>query len=216
MKAYPKTFPTTTNVIGLQSHLTFSSFFYFLLLLTEVDLRISSSRCCSIDAPSKTNTRVNSPILDIGAFRKPTANQLNHSHARHIVCSDEVEPSKISSSSFRCRDSVKHFPLTIDDGCYKFGMGTFKTMPDLVEHFANQPLIGSESGKYLTTEQQTSESGTLFQRTQNPNNFLNCFFKHCMVSFCFRCSNSFEISLPKECGGACRVLRYSESTCRVW
>jgi hypothetical protein len=39
MKAYPKTFPTTTNVIGFQSHLNFSSFFNFLVLVTEGDLR---------------------------------------------------------------------------------------------------------------------------------------------------------------------------------
>ncbi|XP_064623481.1 dual adapter for phosphotyrosine and 3-phosphotyrosine and 3-phosphoinositide-like isoform X2 [Lineus longissimus] len=48
--------------------------------------------------------------------------------------------------SIRCKDSVKHFPLVIEDGCYKFGMGSFSSMQDLVEHFANQPLIGSESG----------------------------------------------------------------------
>jgi hypothetical protein len=39
MKTYLKTFPTTTNVIGFQSYLKFSSFFYYLILVTEVDLR---------------------------------------------------------------------------------------------------------------------------------------------------------------------------------
>jgi hypothetical protein len=39
MKAYLKTFPTTTNVIGFQSNLKFSKIFYFLILVTEVDLR---------------------------------------------------------------------------------------------------------------------------------------------------------------------------------
>jgi hypothetical protein len=41
MKAYPKTFPTITNVIGFQSHLKFSYFFNFLILVTELDLRPS-------------------------------------------------------------------------------------------------------------------------------------------------------------------------------
>ncbi|XP_074648318.1 dual adapter for phosphotyrosine and 3-phosphotyrosine and 3-phosphoinositide-like isoform X2 [Tubulanus polymorphus] len=48
--------------------------------------------------------------------------------------------------SIRCTDSVKHFPLSWDGTSYAFGMGTFDTIAELVDHFASKPLIGAESG----------------------------------------------------------------------
>lgn len=47
----------------------------------------------------------------------------------------------------RCDSSVKHYPLTWTGTNYKFGHGEFESVQDLLHHFQNKPLIGSESGK---------------------------------------------------------------------
>ncbi|XP_078659046.1 dual adapter for phosphotyrosine and 3-phosphotyrosine and 3-phosphoinositide-like isoform X1 [Branchiostoma floridae x Branchiostoma belcheri] len=50
------------------------------------------------------------------------------------------------SLSVKCKDSVKHFQIGWDGKQYQFGMGVFQSLQEFVEHFANQPLIGGESG----------------------------------------------------------------------
>jgi hypothetical protein len=47
----------------------------------------------------------------------------------------------------RCDSSVKHYPLTWTGTNYKFGHGEFDSVQDLLHHFQNKPLIGSESGE---------------------------------------------------------------------
>ena len=42
---------------------------------------------------------------------------------------------------------MKHYPLTWTGTNYKFGHGEFESVEDLLHHFQNKPLIGSESGK---------------------------------------------------------------------
>lgn len=49
--------------------------------------------------------------------------------------------------SVRCDQAVKHFPLTWTGTVFKFGHGEFNSVEDLLHHFTNKPLIGSESGQ---------------------------------------------------------------------
>ncbi|KAG2466601.1 MTP protein, partial [Polypterus senegalus] len=48
--------------------------------------------------------------------------------------------------SVRAKDSVKHFHVTRSGSAYTFGFNEFSSLKDFVGHFANQPLIGSETG----------------------------------------------------------------------
>lgn len=48
---------------------------------------------------------------------------------------------------FRGKDSVKHFHVEHTGSSFKFGFNEFASLKELVMHFANQPLIGSETGK---------------------------------------------------------------------
>lgn len=52
--------------------------------------------------------------------------------------------------SFRAKDSVKHFHVEYTGYSFKFGFNEFSSLKDFVKHFANQPLIGSETGKLCT------------------------------------------------------------------
>ncbi|XP_061650586.1 dual adapter for phosphotyrosine and 3-phosphotyrosine and 3-phosphoinositide isoform X3 [Phyllopteryx taeniolatus] len=51
--------------------------------------------------------------------------------------------------SVRAKDSVKHFHVTRKDNGYVFGFNTFATLHDFINHFANQPLVGSETGTLI-------------------------------------------------------------------
>jgi len=48
--------------------------------------------------------------------------------------------------SVRGRDSVKHFKIAKEDQVFKFGITEFSTLDSLITHFANQPLLGGNSG----------------------------------------------------------------------
>ncbi|KPP76676.1 hypothetical protein Z043_103965 [Scleropages formosus] len=48
--------------------------------------------------------------------------------------------------SQRAKDSVKHFQVSRSRGRYSFGFQEFPSLREFVNHFANQPLIGSETG----------------------------------------------------------------------
>ncbi|XP_003225800.1 dual adapter for phosphotyrosine and 3-phosphotyrosine and 3-phosphoinositide [Anolis carolinensis] len=50
------------------------------------------------------------------------------------------------SLSVRAKDSVKHFHVEYTGYSYKFGFNEFPSLNELIKHFANQPLIGSETG----------------------------------------------------------------------
>ncbi|XP_072112578.1 dual adapter for phosphotyrosine and 3-phosphotyrosine and 3-phosphoinositide isoform X1 [Mobula birostris] len=51
--------------------------------------------------------------------------------------------------SVRGKDSVKHFQIEWSDGTIKFGFSEFHSLSEFVNHLANQPLIGSETGTLL-------------------------------------------------------------------
>jgi dual adaptor for phosphotyrosine/3-phosphotyrosine/3-phosphoinositide len=48
--------------------------------------------------------------------------------------------------SVRGRDSVKHYPVTFEDGTFQLGLTSFTSVDDFLKHFGNQPLLGAESG----------------------------------------------------------------------
>lgn len=52
--------------------------------------------------------------------------------------------------SLGAKDSVKHFHVEYTGYSFKFGFNEFSSLKDFVKHFANQPLIGSETGKLCT------------------------------------------------------------------
>nr|XP_023677954.1 dual adapter for phosphotyrosine and 3-phosphotyrosine and 3-phosphoinositide-like [Paramormyrops kingsleyae] len=54
--------------------------------------------------------------------------------------------------SVRADDSVKHFQVTRKDKCYTFGFQEFSSLREFIHHFANQPLVGSETGCLIIME----------------------------------------------------------------
>lgn len=46
----------------------------------------------------------------------------------------------------RAKDSVKHFHVMRRDNAYVFGFNEFSSFQDFINHFANQPLLGSDTG----------------------------------------------------------------------
>lgn len=56
----------------------------------------------------------------------------------------------MSFSLFRAKDSVKHFHVEYTGYSFKFGFNEYSSLKDFVKHFANQPLIGSETGELWT------------------------------------------------------------------
>ncbi|NP_001297682.1 dual adapter for phosphotyrosine and 3-phosphotyrosine and 3-phosphoinositide isoform 2 [Mus musculus] len=47
------------------------------------------------------------------------------------------------------KDSVKHFHVEYTGYSFKFGFNEYSSLKDFVKHFANQPLIGSETGTLM-------------------------------------------------------------------
>uniref|UniRef100_A0A9L0TMZ4 Dual adaptor of phosphotyrosine and 3-phosphoinositides 1 n=1 Tax=Equus caballus TaxID=9796 RepID=A0A9L0TMZ4_HORSE len=58
---------------------------------------------------------------------------------------DSNERIGLYSLSVRAKDSVKHFHVEYTGYSFKFGFNEFSSLKDFVKHFANQPLIGSET-----------------------------------------------------------------------
>ncbi|XP_065489376.1 dual adapter for phosphotyrosine and 3-phosphotyrosine and 3-phosphoinositide isoform X2 [Caloenas nicobarica] len=59
------------------------------------------------------------------------------------------EREDLYSLSVRGKDSVKHFHIEHIGTSFKFGFNEFSSLKELVMHFANQPLIGSETGTLI-------------------------------------------------------------------
>ncbi|OXB70210.1 UNVERIFIED_CONTAM: hypothetical protein H355_014246 [Colinus virginianus] len=59
------------------------------------------------------------------------------------------EREDLYSLSVRGKDSVKHFHVEYTGTSLKFGFNEFSSLKELVMHFANQPLIGSETGTLI-------------------------------------------------------------------
>ncbi|XP_051821201.1 dual adapter for phosphotyrosine and 3-phosphotyrosine and 3-phosphoinositide [Antechinus flavipes] len=53
------------------------------------------------------------------------------------------------SLSVRAKESVKHFQVIYTGYSFKFGFNEFSSLKEFVNHFANQPLIGSETGTLI-------------------------------------------------------------------
>ena len=51
--------------------------------------------------------------------------------------------------SVRGRDSVKHFRIAKEGDVFKFGITEFNSLNSLITHFANQPLLGGNSGTFV-------------------------------------------------------------------
>ncbi|XP_078733976.1 dual adapter for phosphotyrosine and 3-phosphotyrosine and 3-phosphoinositide-like isoform X5 [Lampetra fluviatilis] len=66
--------------------------------------------------------------------------------------------------SVKCQDSVKHFLVKCSDGKIKFGFSEFQSLPELLAHFSQKPLVGSETGTlvllHLPYPRQVSEPQT--------------------------------------------------------
>ncbi|XP_028347481.1 dual adapter for phosphotyrosine and 3-phosphotyrosine and 3-phosphoinositide isoform X2 [Physeter macrocephalus] len=62
---------------------------------------------------------------------------------------DSNEMTGLYSLSVRAKDSVKHFHVEYTGYSFKFGFNEFSSLKDFVKHFANQPLIGSETGTLI-------------------------------------------------------------------
>ncbi|XP_006011026.1 dual adapter for phosphotyrosine and 3-phosphotyrosine and 3-phosphoinositide [Latimeria chalumnae] len=59
------------------------------------------------------------------------------------------ENENLFSLSVRAKDSVKHFHVERINSSYKFGFNEFSSLKEFANHFANQPLIGSETGTLI-------------------------------------------------------------------
>ncbi|KAJ8366888.1 hypothetical protein AAFF_G00338400 [Aldrovandia affinis] len=68
--------------------------------------------------------------------------------------------------SVRASDSVKHFQVVQKGCCYSFGFNDFACLRDFVSHFANQPLVGSETGTLIVLKYpypRTVEEPTIYE-----------------------------------------------------
>ncbi|KAL4641641.1 dual adapter for phosphotyrosine and 3-phosphotyrosine and 3-phosphoinositide-like [Arapaima gigas] len=59
---------------------------------------------------------------------------------------DSQEGPNSFALSVRAKDSVKHFQVSRRSNRYSFGFKDFHSLREFIQHFANQPLIGSETG----------------------------------------------------------------------
>ncbi|XP_018615085.1 dual adapter for phosphotyrosine and 3-phosphotyrosine and 3-phosphoinositide-like [Scleropages formosus] len=69
----------------------------------------------------------------------------NGSSGSFLLRNSKEGPSSFALS-VRAKDSVKHFQVSRSRGRYSFGFQEFPSLREFVNHFANQPLIGSETG----------------------------------------------------------------------
>nr|XP_039263524.1 dual adapter for phosphotyrosine and 3-phosphotyrosine and 3-phosphoinositide-like [Styela clava] len=70
---------------------------------------------------------------------------------------DSNQSGKEYCISVRGKDAIKHFKLERDGSMYSFGISEFDSLEHLMIHFANQPILCSNSG----TMGQNFEFGTL-------------------------------------------------------
>ncbi|KAM8939415.1 dual adapter for phosphotyrosine and 3-phosphotyrosine and 3-phosphoinositide [Pelodytes ibericus] len=73
----------------------------------------------------------------------------NGQDGSYLLRKSDSNAHNIYSLSVRAKESVKHFQVIQCGSSFKFGFNEFATVKDFIEHFANQPLIGSESGTLI-------------------------------------------------------------------
>ncbi|KAJ3583567.1 hypothetical protein NHX12_019764 [Muraenolepis orangiensis] len=72
----------------------------------------------------------------------------NGSDGSYLLRNSNEGPSYFSLS-VRAKDSVKHFHVQHVDQSYIFGFNQFSSLQEFVSHFANQPLLGSDTGTLI-------------------------------------------------------------------
>ncbi|XP_004643761.1 dual adapter for phosphotyrosine and 3-phosphotyrosine and 3-phosphoinositide isoform X1 [Octodon degus] len=66
----------------------------------------------------------------------------------YLLRDSQEQPGQYSLS-VRAKDSVKHFHVEYTGYSFKFGFNEYSSLKDFVKHFANEPLIGSETGTLI-------------------------------------------------------------------
>ena len=95
------------------------------------------------------------PLQDLGWYHgnltRHAAEALLLSNGRDgsYLLRDSNEKTGLYSLSVRAKDSVKHFHVEYTGYSLKFGFNECSSVKDFVKHFANQPLIGSETGTLI-------------------------------------------------------------------
>lgn len=51
--------------------------------------------------------------------------------------------------SVRCKDSVRHHNVTVNDGKYTFGLASFDCLQEFLDHFDKMPVVAGESGQMV-------------------------------------------------------------------
>ncbi|CAL8292045.1 dual adapter for phosphotyrosine and 3-phosphotyrosine and 3-phosphoinositide isoform X2 [Gadus morhua] len=72
----------------------------------------------------------------------------NGSDGSYLLRNSNEGPSCFALS-VRAKDSVKHFHVRRVDQAYVFGFNQFPSLQEFVNHFANQPLVGSDTGTLI-------------------------------------------------------------------
>ena len=45
-----------------------------------------------------------------------------------------------------CQDSVRHHDITVNGSYYTFGMASFRSAREFLDHFDSHPIVAGESG----------------------------------------------------------------------
>ncbi|CAL8284978.1 unnamed protein product [Lota lota] len=72
----------------------------------------------------------------------------NGSDGSYLLRNSNEGPSCFALS-VRAKDSVKHFHVKRVNQGYVFGFNQFPSLQEFVNHFANQPLVGSDTGTLI-------------------------------------------------------------------
>ena len=63
----------------------------------------------------------------------------------YIYC-DIRMPMRTVLVCVSCQDSVRHHDITINGSCYTFGLASFHSARDFLDHFDSHPIVAGESG----------------------------------------------------------------------
>ncbi|XP_037364269.1 dual adapter for phosphotyrosine and 3-phosphotyrosine and 3-phosphoinositide [Talpa occidentalis] len=108
-------------------------------------------RLALVERPSGERPRGHHRAWYHGGLSRHAAEALLLSNGRDgsYLLRDSHEQAGLYSLSVRAKESVKHFHVEYTGYSFKFGFNEFSSLKDFVKHFANQPLIGSETGTLL-------------------------------------------------------------------
>ncbi|XP_036407836.1 dual adapter for phosphotyrosine and 3-phosphotyrosine and 3-phosphoinositide-like [Megalops cyprinoides] len=108
--------------------------------------------------PQNSDYFTGDPVDDLGTLSWYHGNLSRHAaealllsngkDGSYLLRNSHKGPSFLALSA-RAKDSVKHFQVLRRGHCYSFGFNIFPSLRDFVHHFANEPLIGSETGALM-------------------------------------------------------------------